>query len=535
MTLSLALLVLAASTAPTVTIVAKVDDALVTAEEVKARVARTTAAGGTADAQAIVEDLVNEALLAREGYALSLEKGPRVVEAAEAKRRSVAAERLVATELKKLSTVDEKQLRALYHETGDSAELLAIVVATPEEAKALLARLQKGADFATEAKASLDPRAAANGGALGTASRGQLEPALHEAAFLGELDKPQGPVKLSLGFAVVVVKARAVAPEAGFDAKREQIRRFAEEQLGRQVRQHFVTQLRAKYAVRLDEPFLDSTGTSLSPSPEQAARVVAKVKALPVTYGEVVRQVVATFGGRQGGHLSGPSVKKELAWSRVDELLLEVAALDAGLDAAPEVKAQVRAVEREAVIRAMAERARTEAAPPTRAEVEAYFKAHAKEYQTPGTRACGHLVVKTQEHAQQLALRAQKGEAFEELAREYSIDTATGKKGGELGDLSDAQLENLSKSEAALGATLKQAAPGKVAGPVASRSGWHLVRCGAPKPPVDASFAAVEKAVTERLVAQRGLETLVAHVGKLRANAKLSVDAVAVAALASGN
>lgn len=81
-----------------------------------------------------------------------------------------------------------------------------LVVATEEEARAALTRLQEGEPFAqVAADVSLDEATRDAGGELGSLSAAELAPAFAEAAFAAEPGMPFGPVRTDLGFHVGVV------------------------------------------------------------------------------------------------------------------------------------------------------------------------------------------------------------------------------------------------------------------------------------------------------------------------------------------
>jgi peptidyl-prolyl cis-trans isomerase C len=100
-----------------------------------------------------------------------------------------------------------------------------IVVATEQEAKDVMARLEKGEEFAAVAKAvSKDTRSASKGGDLGWIRKHE-NPQIGEAAFGAEVGKINGPVQSRLGFHVFeVLEKRESTPL-------DEVRPAAEKQL----------------------------------------------------------------------------------------------------------------------------------------------------------------------------------------------------------------------------------------------------------------------------------------------------------------
>ena len=111
-------------------------------------------------------------------------------------------------------------------EMGDEKEVHArhILVEKEDEAKAILADLKKGGDFAAIAKEkSKDPGSKENGGDLGYFTKDQMVPEFAEVAF--KLDKGQlsDPVKTQFGWHVLKVEDKRNRPIPEFDKVKDQI------------------------------------------------------------------------------------------------------------------------------------------------------------------------------------------------------------------------------------------------------------------------------------------------------------------------
>lgn len=513
---------------PDAAVLARVGEHPITAAQLRARAAETREAGGAAQPAPLLEDLINESVLAEEGARRGLARDAAVKAEVEEAVRKAAAERLLKKELAAANRVDEKDLLAMFHASGDSVALQMIVVATEDEARALRGRLEKGASFAEEAKASLDPDAAGSGGKYPARVRGQLPPALAQAAFAAPLNALTGPVKLEIGWALLRVTERQLANEAEYPLKRAQILQFAQQQQQSALKQHLLRQLRARSGVKVDEAFIKTTGTRLNLTPAEAGHVVAKVNGRPIKLGAVSARITAMFNGQESGHVSGPAVKTEFAWSLVDQALLEEAALKERLDADDEVRAKARIAERDAVVRAFSAQLRRGSPAPTAADVEGWYRAHPDQFVTPAHRACAHLLVLDEGQAAKLRKRLVLGESFDSLAAQYSADASTASRGGDLGLLTDSQLQQVSASEPALGAALRDTPASQISSPVQSRAGWHLVRCGPHVQAAPVPLAKVREAIAARLARERGDDAVRSEIALLRKQVAIQVDKAAL-------
>ncbi|MCZ7660225.1 MAG: peptidylprolyl isomerase [Xanthobacteraceae bacterium] len=155
------------------------------------------------------------------------------------------------------SSVTDQAMRQLYDDATkqmkSEQEVRArhILVETEDEAKAVLAELKKGADFADLAKTkSKDPSAKQEGGDLGYFTKQQMVPEFSEVAF--RLDKGQlsDPVKSQFGWHVIRVEDKRDRQPPGFDQVKEQLESY----LTRKAQGDMIAKLRAEAKIeRLDK------------------------------------------------------------------------------------------------------------------------------------------------------------------------------------------------------------------------------------------------------------------------------------------
>ena len=115
---------------------------------------------------------------------------------------------------------------------------------TEDEAKAIIAELKKGADFAKLAKEkSTDTGSGANGGELGLFKKADMVGEFAEAAFkLKKGEVSAAPVKTQFGFHVIKLEDRRPAKPPTFEDMEDELRTQMEREMGSQM----VDQMRAK-------------------------------------------------------------------------------------------------------------------------------------------------------------------------------------------------------------------------------------------------------------------------------------------------
>lgn len=524
----LLLLLAATASQPADVVVARVGSSTITASEVTARL------HGGSDYQGAAQDLVNDTALAQAAEQLGYAKDPRVQAEIEQKVGKIAGEAFLAAEVDPSVKVDDRALAELFHLQSDSVRIRLIVLSTEKEAAASIARLKSGATFAAEARNSLDPRSRARSGEMSLALRGQLEPALQKVAFEAPLKQVTGPVQLELGWGVVQVLERSVASESDFAKERPKLLSFAEQQGRRQARAHYLGQLRKEAGAVVDERFVESTGKRLDASPAEEDHVVATVYRKPLRYRDVLPAIRDLAGGKTGGHFSGKTVKMEVIGAEVDSRVVAATALRKGYGNSPAALAALPAIRRDALVRAYAADLRKKVTVAD-AEVSAEYQSHLAQFTRPGHRRCSHVLSATEKESRELRARILKGERFDEVAQEKSLDARSAAQGGLIGDLSDDRLEAAGKDpgQAALVRALLTLPAGAVSEPVKSSAGWHLLRCEARVAPAPAPLAEVTPLIRAHLLQEKGDAAVREAIAAARARHPVQIDEPALKRLAS--
>jgi peptidyl-prolyl cis-trans isomerase C len=146
---------------------------------------------------------------------------------------------------------------------GDEVHVFHILVKTEDEAKAIIADLDKGGDFAAIAKEkSLDPGSGPQGGDLGFIGRGKTVKPFEDAAFalaVGAYTKT--PVQSEYGWHVIKVTEKRKEPAPTFEAEADRIR----QQLAQETMKNEIATLRA--AAKID--IVSEAAPPATPAPAQ--------------------------------------------------------------------------------------------------------------------------------------------------------------------------------------------------------------------------------------------------------------------------
>jgi len=126
-----------------------------------------------------------------------------------------------------------------------------ILVKTEDEAKAIIAELKNGADFAELAKQKSTDPGAAEGGDLGYFPKDEMVPEFADAAFKLEKGQISEPVHTRFGWHVIKVEDKRERQVPAFDQVRDQLATH----LVRKAQAELITKLRADAKVeRVEQP-----------------------------------------------------------------------------------------------------------------------------------------------------------------------------------------------------------------------------------------------------------------------------------------
>ena len=177
----------------------------------------------------LVEQLIDRKALLKLAQERHLDKDPAVEKAMQRAEQQALQNAVIAGEVG--PTVTPAAVRARYDATignkpgEEEVHARHILVANEDEAKKIIADLDKGADFATEAKAHSTDPGASNGGDLGWFKKNDMLPEFSAVAFTlkpGEIS--QTPVHTRYGWHVIKVEGTRTATPPTFDQAKEELR-----------------------------------------------------------------------------------------------------------------------------------------------------------------------------------------------------------------------------------------------------------------------------------------------------------------------
>ena len=212
-------------------------------------------AQGTPDSpelrSAVREELIRREVLAQAAVKAGMAKQPEVAAQAEAARQAIYIRAYIQDYIAK-NPIGEAQMRVEYEKIkaqieGTEYKSRHILVASEEEANALLAELKNGAKFDELAKKSIDPGSKDNGGELDWANpKSFVKPFADALTALAKGAYTETPVKSDFGYHIILLEDTREAPVPPFDDVKPQLA----QKLQQQQLETMINELREKAKVQ---------------------------------------------------------------------------------------------------------------------------------------------------------------------------------------------------------------------------------------------------------------------------------------------
>jgi peptidyl-prolyl cis-trans isomerase C len=260
-----------------------------------------------------------------------------------------------------------------------------------------------------------------------------------------------------------------------------------------------------------------------APASVSGGAVIARYRGKTFTEGDL-KQELARLNSRSRKALEDVERRKQFVENHVLSDLIFEEGKSKGIDQDPEVRQQLRDLERRLVIqRVMQEH---QSAPVTDEEVDQYYKSHPEEFSSDRVRA-SHILVKEEALAKEILgkLRADASQ-FAALAKEYSTDKSNSGNGGDLGFFGRGRMVKEFED-----ATFGLTQDGQISEVIKTRFGYHIImrtgrEDGALKP-----FDEVKNQIRIRLINDKRKTKTEQFLEELKTSAGYQLDAAALNAI----
>jgi peptidyl-prolyl cis-trans isomerase C len=226
-------------------------------------------------------ELITRELLLEKARRMKLDQDKTTGDRVEDFRQRLLLDAVLHELVEKKIEVTEDELKAYFTAHRDSLPLIEeararhILVGTEAEAKTVLNRLRRGADFASLARThSIDPGSKDKGGDLGRVRKGRMLPELEEAVFGLKPGRISGIVKTAYGYHIIRVQNRQSRKPLAVEEVRDEIRKQIAKEKETALFEELVKTLKAESTIMISDSLLASVGENVAPNhdPASAAR-----------------------------------------------------------------------------------------------------------------------------------------------------------------------------------------------------------------------------------------------------------------------
>ena len=205
------------------------------------------------DPQAVLNELISLELMRQESISKGLNAQPTVVAALDQQERTALAGAAIKDFMNSNPVSDEAAQELYDDQVGKPAKEFNarhILVETEDEAKAVIAQLDKGSDFSELAKEKSTGPSGSSGGKLGWFGAGQMVAPFSEAAAkLNKGEYTKEPVQTQFGWHVIILDDTRESTPPPFDDVKDRLKMLLANQ---QLQQH-VEELKSSANIEIKE------------------------------------------------------------------------------------------------------------------------------------------------------------------------------------------------------------------------------------------------------------------------------------------
>ncbi|MDH4099332.1 MAG: peptidylprolyl isomerase [Nitrospirota bacterium] len=273
-----------------------------------------------------------------------------------------------------------------------------------------------------------------------------------------------------------------------------------------------------------------AAGCSKSPmdnAPAKSGPVLAEVGSSKITVDDFKRQQGELPEYARGGFSGDKGNRDFLDYLVIQELFYQEA-LKKGVDKQAEIRAKIDDMTRKVVLDTYLRGEIEKQAQVTEADAKAYFDGHPDEFKGQEEIKASHILVKSEEQANEVLAKIKKGEAFDKLAKKFSQDPGSRNNGGDLGYFRKGQM--VPEFEAAV----VNAKTGEVSGPIKTQYGFHIIKVVDRRVGPNLEFEKIAPQLRINLARKKQKEIFDARVAELKKTAKITINEKEVTALPTG-
>jgi peptidyl-prolyl cis-trans isomerase C len=469
---------------------------------------------------AVLKRLIQNRLFEQEGYRIGFDSLPQVQNQVANLVRNRSRAALLDSITALLPAPDSSDVDSLLSGTSRMNRVSHILVEDEALARALLDSLHAGTSFADLAgRHSRDSVSAVRGGDLGWAREGMFVPEFEGVVQGLEAGETGGPVRTSHGWHVVRLEETREESYGRSDKMREAVVEAIRENRMSSALGAYVSALKVKYQVVVDDSLLRSLDyASSDPVVQERLRtsdsILLESRAGRLSVRGLTRSILFRYFHGLAGRADAPAIRDRIFEDWVAEALLTHEAKTLGFDRKPEVVRQADRLERQLVREEVLKMILDFPFEPEEEALERYYRANETRFLAPRRIKIHSVVLEGEEAARAFRARLDEGAGLKWLASrsEGVIETDPVTMTGwlEVGDV---------------GVDPDSVEIGRILGPVSGPGGWLVAEISAAEKAKPIPLAECRDRVLREMRADRSREVVAGAISKLEGAASVEIRA----------
>lgn len=220
-----------------------------------------------------LEEIIKRELLLQEAKRIGIESDRDLLDRIEEMRERMILNEFLQREVESKLVATDKELEDYYNihkdefKSPDEAKISHILIGSEDDAKDVLKRLRKGADFARMAKKfSIEAATKDVGGEIGVIQKGKFHPQLDSTIFSMNEGEVSDPIKTEKGYHIIKLQKKTPGTPLSFNDARNIVSQRYHIEKRNKVFEDMFARLRSKASITISEENLKKTEVDSAPS-----------------------------------------------------------------------------------------------------------------------------------------------------------------------------------------------------------------------------------------------------------------------------
>jgi foldase protein PrsA len=472
-------------------------------------------------------NLVDDEIMIKQA---KLEKLDRTGEAAD-KKRSIETKILLdaysAKHLAQQSEVTENDLRDLFIKMNKKIKVSHLYARSKAAADSMFNDLSHGVSFNEIAKRTFtDPKLKENGGSLGYISIDEMDPEFEKTAYgmrIGEISKP---VKTVQGYSIIRVddiKGNPFVTESEYLKVRDRLKGFTKKNKYAEALKQFTSDLRSKLNVQFDKLLINKLYVM---SQDKSFKYILENRSFALSTDELKKTVLTSTTGKWSVNelidALSKTTERQRSWIHSEENFEDLSAglvlqrhiireaKKEKLDASTWFRDNVNEAFDTYLLTKLEDRLKDGIRIPADS-LHSYYARHMNDFMIPEEIRLSAILLDNASLSDSIKQLLEKGLAFPELAKRYSLQEYTAERGGDLGFYRREELGDYGQKLF----SLKQ---GDWAGPLIENGKYLFIKCTERKDALQRSFESSKTDIEDMLVSITWINSRHQHAESLKKN-----------------